>query len=129
MPISARKVLAGLPAKRRRKIESRAAQLLEDEMTLRELRRARKLTQVKLARTLGVAQDSISRMEQRTDMLLSSLRKTIEAMGGELSLVAKFPDHAPILLKGIAAADEPDRDHDTIASATNTRHRTKSARG
>jgi transcriptional regulator with XRE-family HTH domain len=76
--------------------------LIAEEMTLRELRRARKLTQVKMAKTLGVTQDSVSRLEKRSDLLLSTLRKTVAAMGGNLSLVAQFPDRAPVVLAGIA---------------------------
>jgi transcriptional regulator with XRE-family HTH domain len=64
-------------------------------MTLRELRTARKLTQVRLARTLGITQDSASPLEKRSDFLPSTLRKTVEAMGGNLSLVAEFPDPPP----------------------------------
>ena len=74
-------------------------------MTLRELRQARKLTQVRMAKTLGITQDSVSRMEQRSDLLLSTLRKTVEAMGGNLSLIAEFPDAPPVLLSGITGAD------------------------
>jgi transcriptional regulator with XRE-family HTH domain len=74
-------------------------------MTLSELRHARKLTQVKVAKTLGVTQDSVSRLEKRTDLLLSTLRKTVEAMGGNPSLVAEFPDRAPVVLPGIAEDD------------------------
>jgi DNA-binding XRE family transcriptional regulator len=77
---------------RRKKIEARAAELLAEEMTLQELRRARKLTQVRIAKKLGVSQDGISKLEKRSDLLLSTLRKTVEAMGGSLSLVAEFPD-------------------------------------
>jgi hypothetical protein len=57
---------------------------------------------VRLAKTLGITQDSVSRLEQRTDLLLSTLRKSVEAMGGRLSLVAEFPDRAPVVLSGIA---------------------------
>jgi transcriptional regulator with XRE-family HTH domain len=71
-------------------------------VTIRELRTARKLTQVRVARTLGTTQDSVSRLEKRSDLLLSTLRKTVEAMGGNLSLVAKFPDRPPVVLAGIA---------------------------
>ena len=86
----------------RKKVEARAAELIAEEMTLRELRNARKLTQVRIAKKLGITQDSVSRLEKRSDLLLSTLRKTVEAMGGSLSLVAKFPDRAPVLLSGIA---------------------------
>ena len=67
-----------------------------------ELRHARKLTQVRMAKKLGITQDSVSRLEKRSDLLLSTLRKTVEAMGGNLSLVAEFPDRAPVVLAGIA---------------------------
>jgi transcriptional regulator with XRE-family HTH domain len=91
---------------RRKKVEARAAELIAEEMTLQELRRARKLTQVRMAKKLGVSQDGISKLEKRSDLLLSTLRKTVEAMGGRLSLVAEFPDRNPVVLFGIAE-DEP----------------------
>lgn len=92
---------------RRKKVEARAAQLIAEEMTLQELRHARKLTQVRMAKELGISQDGISKLEKRSDLLLSTLRKTVAAMGGSLSLVAEFPDRAPVVLSGIAE-DEPD---------------------
>src|SRR5580658_2801820 len=91
-----------LPSTQRKRVEARAAALIAEEMTLRELRRARKLTQVRIAKALGVTQDSVSRLEKRSDLLLSTLRKTVQAMGGNLSLVAEFPDRAPVVLSGIA---------------------------
>ena len=94
-----------LSSGRRTKIEARAAQLIAEEMTLRELRHARKLTQVRIAKTLGITQDGVSRLEKRSDFLLSTLRKTVEAMGGNLSLVAEFPDRDPVFLSGIAEDD------------------------
>ena len=90
---------------RRKKIEARAAQLIADEMTLRELRRARKLTQDRMAKALGISQDGVSRLERRSDLLLSTLRKTIEAMGGNLSLIAEFPDREPVILAGMFTPD------------------------
>lgn len=89
----------------RKKVETRAAALMAEEMTLRELRHARKLTQVRMAKKLGITQDSVSRLEQRSDLLLSTLRKAIEAMGGNLSLIAQFPDREPVVLSGIAKDD------------------------
>ena len=87
---------------RRKKVDARAAQLIAEEMTLQELRRARKLTQVRIARELGMSQDGVSKLEKRSDLLLSTLRKAVRAMGGNLSLVAEFPDRAPVVLSGIA---------------------------
>ena len=96
-------IIKSLPASRRRKIEKRASALIAEEMTLQELRQARALTQVRMAKSLGVAQKQISEIEKRTDMHISTLRRSIEAMGGTLSLVAEFPDREPVMLAGIAA--------------------------
>ena len=94
--------MTSLGAARRKKIESRAAELVAEEMTLRELRRARKATQVRLARELGIRQEGVSRLEKRSDLLLSTLKKAVKAMGGDLRLVAVFPDREPVILSGIA---------------------------
>ena len=98
-------IIKSLPASRRRKIEKRAAALIAEEMTLQELRRARAMTQVRLAKKLGVAQKQVSEIEKRTDMQISTLRRSIEAMGGKLTLVAEFPDRMPVVLSGIASID------------------------
>ncbi len=86
-----------------RKIAARAATLIAEERSLRELRQAHKLTQKRMAQVLGIGQDSVSRLEQRSDLLISTLRGYIEALGGRLSLVAEFPDQEPVILSGIAA--------------------------
>ena len=90
---------------RRKKVEARAAGLIAEEMTLQELRQARKLTQVRMAKVLGISQDGVSRLEKRSDLLLSTLRKSVEAMGGNLSLIAEFPDRDPVVLSGIAEVE------------------------
>src|SRR5712692_6260077 len=86
---------------RRKKVEARAAQLIAEEMTLQELRHARKLTQVRMAKALGIGQDGVSKLEKRADLMISTLRKTVEALGGSLSLVAEFPGRGPVVLSGI----------------------------
>src|SRR2546422_7282471 len=98
-------VIKGLSPARRKKVESRAAELIAEEMSRQELRRAREQTQVQVAKILGITQDSVSRLEQRSDLLLSTLRSYIAALGGSLSLVAEFPDQNPVLLSGIAAEE------------------------
>ena len=108
MTVSLDEMMAELDPERRRQIEERAQALIAEEMTLRELRRARQLTQASVARELGVRQDAISRLEQRSDLLLSTLRRTIEAMGGTLSLIARFPDRPPVELAGITEHDARD---------------------
>ena len=101
MAVNVEDKIRKLSIAQRKKVEVRAAELTAEEMTLRELRKARKLTQVRLARRLGITQDGVSRLEKRSDLLLSTLRETVEAMGGNLSLVAQFPDRAPVVLLGI----------------------------
>jgi DNA-binding XRE family transcriptional regulator len=91
-------ILANLPAKRREKIEKRARELA----TLKDLRRAVQRTQEELAASLGVGQDTVSRIERRSDLLLSTLRRYIEAMGGKLELVAHFPNRPPLVIEQIA---------------------------
>lgn len=58
-----------------------------------------------MAKVLGISQDGVSRLEKRSDLLLSPLRKSVEAMGGNLSLVAEFPDRDPVVLSGIAEVE------------------------
>jgi len=91
-----------LNSTRRRKIETRAAHLIAEEMSLRALRQAHKLTQERMAQSLGITQDGVSRLERRSDLLVSTLRSYVKAIGGRLSLVAEFPDRQPVVLTGIA---------------------------
>lgn len=86
-----RELQAKMSPERRARIEARVQTALA-QMALDELREARKLTQVQLAKTLAVDQGSISKMERRTDMYISTLRNFIKAMGGELHIRAEFPD-------------------------------------
>ena len=76
-------------------------------MSLRDLRTARKLTQAPVAKTLGITQDSVSRLEKSSDLLLSTLRKTVKAMGGEVRIIAEFPDRAPVVLSDLSADGSP----------------------
>ena len=95
-----------LPKARRKKVEERAKALIAEEMSLQDLRKARKQTQVRVAQQLGINQENVSRIEKRSDLLLSTLSGYVEAMGGKLSLVVEFPDRPPIALTGIAALDK-----------------------
>ena len=78
---------------RRARVEARVQTALK-EMPLHELRRARDLTQMTLAKAMGTSQGEVSKIEQRTDVYVSTLRSYLEAMGGELEIVARFPDGA-----------------------------------
>jgi transcriptional regulator with XRE-family HTH domain len=85
-------IIAELPTERRAKVTARAKELIAEEKALRHLRQARKLTQQTMADLLHMDQGSISKLESRSDMLISTLRNYVEAMGGSLRLVAEFPD-------------------------------------
>ena len=107
---------------RREKIEARAAELIAEEMALRDLRKAHHLTQQRMAEFLGIGrrgarrmahaelarnrQEGVSRIEKRSDLLLSTLASYVEAMGGHLRLVAEFPDRPPVALTGFSAIEE-----------------------
>lgn len=94
-------VIASLPKSRQKAIAVRGAELLEkveQRMTLAELRKGRKISQAKMAEVLGIGQMQISRLEQRKDPRLSTMQRTVAAMGGHLTMIATFPDQEPIIL-------------------------------
>ena len=98
--VSYEEVFAEFSPERQARIKARAAELRAEYLTLQDLRKAHDLTQVKVAEALQVSQESISQLEQRSDMLLSTLRDYVEAMGGHLHLTAEFPDREPVSLAG-----------------------------
>jgi transcriptional regulator with XRE-family HTH domain len=91
MPKSFNVLREKLPVASRQRIEKQVQLALKD-MPLAELRQARQFTQQQIAKTLKIKQASVSKMENQTDMYLSTIRKYIEAMGGELEIIAKFPE-------------------------------------
>src|SRR5665213_2352953 len=106
MATTLRDRMKALPAKRRERIEARAVELIAEELSLRDLRKAHAMTQTDMAEALGVGQDGVSRIEQRSDLLISTLRSYVEAMGGHLHLVATFPDRPAVHLVGLVGMDE-----------------------
>jgi transcriptional regulator with XRE-family HTH domain len=85
-------IIGNLPAERRAKVAAWTRQLIAEETALRSLRKARQLTQERMAELLNIGQDSVSRIENRSDLLLSTLKSYVEAMGGSLRLIVEFPD-------------------------------------
>ena len=108
MTVSLQTVMSRFTPEDRAYVKARAAQLIAEEHTLRDVRQAHSLTQERMADLLGVTQESVSRIERRTDMLLSTLTSYIEAMGGSLKLVAEFPGKAPVTIQAISdLSDRP----------------------
>ena len=110
MPVNIEEKIKKLNPERRKKVEARAKQRIAEEMTLRELRKAHNLTQERLAKVLKIGQEQVSRLELRSDLLFSTLRGYVEAMGGKLVLVVEFPDRQPVIVSGIAGLNgEPSK--------------------
>lgn len=101
MATALKTMMERLPAERRRRVKARADELIAEELTLRDLRKAHDLTQERMAELLDIGQDSISRLEKRSDLLLSTLRSYVGAMGGTLELVARFPDRPAVVVSGL----------------------------
>ncbi len=101
MTIPLAEILDQLPEKRRRRIEQITAELIAEELNLREVRRLRKLTQARLSKKLKIGQEGVSRIEKRTDLYISTLRSYVEGVGGKLKLVVELPDRAPVILAGL----------------------------
>jgi len=91
-------ILETLPPERRAKIRARADALALEQMSLRQARETAKRTQAQIARRLKTGQDSISRLEQRDDMLLSTLRQYVAAIGGRIRVVVEFDDRPSVEL-------------------------------
>jgi transcriptional regulator with XRE-family HTH domain len=85
--------MAGVSPERRARIEKRVWKTLE-QMRLKDVREARKLSQTAMARKLKVRQPAIAKLEKRGDMYLSTLRDYIRATGGEMQIIARFPEGA-----------------------------------
>lgn len=106
---------ATLSPERQRRIEARVQAALE-EMPLHRLREARRLTQKQLAEAMQIDQSRVSKIERRTDVYVSTLRNFVSAMGGELELVAKFPE-GRVVISSLAETEAP-QEQDVEVSTT-----------
>jgi transcriptional regulator with XRE-family HTH domain len=109
MAIKARDYIATLPESEQQAIKVHAEELIAEEMTLRELRKARRRSQVEIARKLKINQAAVSRLERRADMYLSTLRKLVKAMGGSVEIIAEFPDRPPVRIRNFKSLKVRDR--------------------
>ena len=105
-PKTLEEALNQLSPEHRKQINERTDELIAEIMSLQDLRKVREQTQEHVAEVLGITQENVSRIEKRRDLLVSTLRRQVEALGGQLSLIAKFPDRPPVKLAGIADLDD-----------------------
>lgn len=99
-PLAAK--LAELPPEARRRVERRTAELVAEELAIRDLRKAMRKTQAQVARELDIGQVAVSRIEQRSDLMISTLRNYLRAVGAELELRAVFNNGPPVRIAGFA---------------------------
>jgi Helix-turn-helix domain len=97
------RIFATFPPARQRKIKKRAAELIAEELTLRDLRKSKQITQEEVAQRLSGRQVYVSRLERRADMKLSTLRDYVQALGGDLQLMVTFPGDAAVKLRDIGS--------------------------
>lgn len=110
--IPVEEVLAKMPKERQERIAKRGAELVakvKRRMTLQQLRKGRKISQATVAEALGIGQMQISRLEKRKDPRLSTMQRTVAAMGGHLTLIATFPDQEPVILLASEATGKAKR--------------------
>jgi adenylate kinase len=94
-------IISNLPPDRQAKIQARAAELIAEEATLQNLRQARELTKLKVGELLDFPQERITQLEDRADLLVSTLQEYIAAIGGELSLVVEFKDRPSVKMTSL----------------------------
>jgi ribosome-binding protein aMBF1 (putative translation factor) len=99
MSIALEEMIKRLPKARRERIRKQTAKLMEEYASLQDLRMARSHSQNDLAGKLKVKQAAVSKLERRKDMNISTLRSMIEALGGKLEILARFPDNKPIRIR------------------------------
>jgi len=105
-----KKIFATFSPEGQRKIKNRAVELIAEEYTLRDLRRAKQITQEEVARRLSGRQVYVSRLERRADMKLSTLREYVRALGGDLQLMVTFPGEL-VKLQDIGTTQARKRGH------------------
>ncbi len=115
--VSLQEMLARESEATRHRVKMRTADLIAEELELRELRRLRKLTQARLSKKLKIGQEGVSRIEKRSDLYLSTLRSYVEAVGGALTLMVRFPDHPPVILTGFGDSNSPAKPKSTKKAA------------
>lgn len=99
--VSLDEIMDRLPPSRRARVEKQAQVLIAQHMALRDVRKAMEKTQAAVAAQLGIKQENVARIEKRSDMLLSTLRSYVRALGGDVHLIVELDGHAPVRLEGL----------------------------
>lgn len=107
MPVPFEEILNRMSPERRARVEAEGARLIAEYLTLQQLREARSQSQEEIARKLGVQQSAVSKIERRTDLYLSTLRKYVEAVGGQLRITAEFPDAPAVVIDQFSDTNAP----------------------
>jgi DNA-binding XRE family transcriptional regulator len=123
MTVSLEEMLAEESEESRARIRLLADEMRE-ELNLREVRRARKLTQARLSKKLKIGQEGVSRIEKRTDLYLSTLRSYVEGVGGKLSLIVEFPDQPPVVLAALGLGGGSKRAKKKAANGSKSKSKT-----
>ena len=98
--------IASLPKERQEVIHQEAQRIIEEELSLQALRKARARSQKQVGQKLKVNQAEVSKIERRADLYVSTLRHYIEAVGGELEIIARFPDRPPVRISQFEDLDD-----------------------
>ncbi len=97
-----------LTPRQKAQVEARAAKLIFEEVSLRALRTGMRRTQSDVADMLGVGQDTVSRLEKRCNIMIATLERYVKAIGGQVSIVAEFPDQPPVKITFADLANDQD---------------------
>jgi uncharacterized protein YlxW (UPF0749 family) len=110
--------LNALPPDSLERVNARVAEIQAEEKTLQELRKALAQSQQVIAKRMRVKQAEISKMERRTDMLISTLTGFVQAMGGTLEITAKFPNSNPVKITQFRALHEGAKQRAKVGTKT-----------
>ena len=102
--------ISQLPLKQKAEIDARTSELILEELSLHALRKGLNWTQEEIAQAIGVGQDSVSRMENRSNIMVASLERYVRAMGGHVTIIAEFPDRPPVKLSFEQLSEDLDAD-------------------
>lgn len=108
MAKSFKTLLDAMPLDSQRRVEARVNETIT-QMHLQELRAARSLSQKDIAKRMHVKQPAVSKMEKSTDSYISTIRSYVEAAGGSLEIVVRFPDGVVVLNQFNEIAHMPKR--------------------